>query len=423
MKSLAYALLLSLLFSASAQAAVWVHDKQRSWNDYWQQQYANWVATRVGPKFFKDLGYPYSQIPLDCADAHYALVAYFARMNQLPFRVNRGGISNLTKSFDHIRDPEERLAAFIRFLRGNYGTESLAHADTYPVGISSVMPGDIFMYKVGSNGNHTRHTYIIKNVNPDGTFDVLYSTQANADLNGPLSRRSTYMFNKAPVNGGVDYGHWGFRRMKPAQYSETDHSRIPGANFEQYELAQRLSAVEFFRAVKRVNQTVSESPQMLLSRHFNGLCSSLVDRIDIVKKGIAHQNRLGGSCMNFQDYDAHSTPSRDSGLKMDYTNYQYDFEDLKSRGDLNRVQSNLAYATQGIFNSRRSESERSQLYSSCPIDFGTSSGQKISTDMGTFRDNLFAGNVSFHPNDNIYRRWGFKSGSKTSCTQYYGYPE
>ena len=54
--------------------------------------------------------------------------------------------------------------------------------------------------------------------------------------------------------------------------------------------------------------------------------------------------------------------------------------------------------------------------------------QTVSTEIGlidlaTFRVNLFDGKVSFHPNDNIYHRWGITRGNKTRCEQYYGYPE
>lgn len=410
----------SLMLALSSQAAVWVHDESKSWNADWQSKYANWVASEVTPTYFKDLGKPFSNLRMDCADTHYALVAYFAARHGLPFRVNLGAVTNLTDRFDHLPAGNARLAAFINFLRANYGTESLSHRDTYPVAVNRLMPGDLFMYKVGSDGNYTRHTYIIKNINPDGTFDVLYSTQAIAAVNGSLKRNRSYMFNKAPTNKGVDHRFWGFRRMKLPQQAALDQRDVPGANFEQYDRALSLSAGEFFRWVKKVNQKVAESPQMLMQRHFTGVCNSVTERIEVVQKAVDHLRATGGACMTFQDFDAHSTPSRDSGLMLEYENYQADLDELRSAAKLAAVREDLRLNSETIFLRQRSERDRLKLYSGCPVNFGRSAEMK--TDLGTFRDALFDREVSFHPNDNIHRRWGFAVGSRTSCKAFYGYP-
>jgi hypothetical protein len=64
--------------STSAFASVWNASSGKKWNSKWQQKYMSWVATKVGPNFFKDLGGPFADLKIDCADAHYGLVAYFS---------------------------------------------------------------------------------------------------------------------------------------------------------------------------------------------------------------------------------------------------------------------------------------------------------------------------------------------------------
>lgn len=410
---------LILLLALHSQAAVWVHEEGREWDAQTQRDYAHWVATQVGPDFFKQLGSPYSALKLDCADAHYALLAYYSRMHRLPFIVNNGNTTNLTTQFDGYSNSDKRFTEFVKYLRQSFGTESLVHRDSFPPALSNLMPGDLFMYKVGSGGNYTRHTYIIKNINPDGTFDVLYSTQANAAAGGALKRKTSFMFQKAPVNSGQDKNRWGFRRLKPFQYAGYDHADIPGADFEQYRLAKSLSSLEFFRYVKKTNQTIEESPQMLLSRHFENMCTTLNERVEIVQKAITHQKKIGYACMNFQDYDTHSTPSRDSGIILDYNRYYADYGELAESNKLSQVKPLLAANTFTVFNSNRTEQERVQLENSCPVQFVSNRVM----DMGSFQDALFKGDVSYHPNDNINWRWGIADGPRTRCEEYYGYPE
>lgn len=409
-----------ILTGLPARAAVWEHEPDKSWNADWHRKYANWIATEVTPTYFKDLGRPFSDLRMDCADTHYALVAYFAARHRLPFAVNLGGTTNLSNRFDHLPPGQARLAAFIAFLRANYGTESLSHRDTYPVAIKRLMPGDLFMFKVGSNGNFTRHTYIIKNINPDGTFDVLYSTQAIAEINGSLKRNRSYMFTVAPTNRGADHRFWGFRRMKLPQEAHIDQAALPQTSFEQYDWAFNLSATEFFRRVKKANQKIAESPQMALQRNFTAVCNSVKERIDAVNKGLARQRALGGACMDFTDYDAHSTPARDAGIMMEYRTYRADFDEIRNAGRLSALREETRFFTETVFTRQRSEQEMIRLYTGCRIDFGSRRDQ--STDLGSFRDALFAGWVSFHPNDTLYQRWGFEDGGPTSCPEYYGYP-
>jgi hypothetical protein len=411
MKKTIFTLMFFVLF-LDAQAAVW--NSSQHWNNSWEQRYSNWIATSVKPDFFKNLGSPFSNLRIDCADAHYALRAYFAQKHGLHFVVERGALSNKTTRFDGYGSSTQKLYRFMVHLANNYGTESIVHNDTYPVAVNDIQPGDLFMYKVGSNGNYTRHTYIIKNINLDGTFDVIYSTQDRAKKGRALGRHWEYMFDKAPLNSGVDRNHWGFRRHKPSNKAHLSQESISESDFSQYTLANRYGNLGFFRRVKSINQTVKESPNRIAERNFKAVCTNVKDRVKSVQSGVNYNNSIGGRCMSFQDYDTYSTPSRDTSIKNSYLNYEYDVENV-SWSRLNDYNQNLFSWT---FDNSLSNYGRNELIDSCPVS--TSIGM---IDLSSFRINLFNGRVSFHPNDNIYRRWGFTRGSKTSCTEFYGYPE
>ncbi len=416
-------LLLALLVlgTVNVQASVWNHDPSKTWNRAWQERYAQWIRNEVRGDFFKSLGGPFARLKLDCADAHYALVAYFSRENGLPFAVAQGQLTNMTTRFDHIGSWDGRLAAFMDYMRAHYGTEALVHHDTIPPTISDLKPGDLFMWKTGSNGNYTRHTYIIKRVLANGRFDVLYSTQANAAQTGPLKSKSDYMFTKRPNHGGGDRNHWGFRRLKWPQEASVAQENIGRSNFEQYAWARQLSTFDFFVKIQEINQTSSQSPGELVENLFNTLCDTVLERISIVEDALAPQTRLGGACMNYQDYDAHSTPSRDSSLMQEFRTLKNYLVRFQQNGKLNQIPQELRTVVLAIYATDLNNQEKMDLYRYCPIKFGPRDTDW--TDINSFQINLFAGRVSFHPNDNLYRRWGFPRGNKTNCKVHYGYPE
>ncbi len=404
-----------LFFTLSAQAQVWV--AQKSWNSAWQDRYAQWIASKVGPQFFKELGGEYAKLKMDCADAHYALKVYFSYQNGLDFAVNGGKITNATTRFNHLSG-DKKIAAFINFLSSSLGTESLAHQDTYPIAVREVAPGDLFMYKVGTNGNFTRHTYIVKNINVDGTFDVLYSTQDRMHKGLPLNRHKSYMFTKAPLNGGVDKNHWGFRRAKLPSFASVAQESLNFADFSQYSLAQKLGQIGFFREVRRIHQTVTESPNMMTKRNFDTICNEVKDRVSIVTNAVKFVRGVGGRCLNYQEYDTYSTPSRDSGIRDNYRNFELDYASIVQKNQSAKVDATLFKNASVIFaKGTISGSQAQQVYKACPVKTGAGD-----VNLANFKQGLFAGKISFHPNDNESLRWGLSNSARTRCTEFYGYP-
>jgi hypothetical protein len=408
-------------WSYPGQAAVWQHRPDLQWDEAWQKQYADWVETQVKGDFFKSLGGHYAPLSLDCADAHYALIAYFSRMHELPFAVSGGQLTNLESRFDHLTDPEQRMAAFIRHLADTLWTESLVFQDTFPQKVSDLRSGDLYMWKTGSGEGATRHTYIIKKINSNGTFDVLYSTQANAAKAGPLRLRQEYTFPHSPRQVGADQDRWGFRRMKMPQHSAWDQSAVPGASLEQYEWARSMSQIQFAHRVQQTLATVQESSEQVVGRQLGRLCQSVQGRVEVVLEAVAYAEAIGQSCMDFRDFDIHSTPSRDKALMDSFAALEFQLQMIDESGSWGTLSPQTQAVARALFSEQLTPAEAEGLFQFCPIQFGHQPDQQ--THLQELRTALFRGEVSFHPNDNLWRRWGFQVGEKTSCQQYYGYPQ
>ena len=214
-----------LMLSAQSGASVWEHD--REWGASDDLAFSRWVSRSVKTTFFKDLGGSYKYLRLDCADALYGLRIYFAAKNRISFSARKGKITNEMDRYDHIQNEDRRIAKFIAYVAGQIGTETMAHNDTYSVSIRSLRPGDLFMYKYTTNGtSYTRHSYIIKNINVDGTFDVLYSTQARRDSGRPMARVRHESFQHKPLHYGSNKYGWGFRRWKRPSQAHLNQSQI-----------------------------------------------------------------------------------------------------------------------------------------------------------------------------------------------------
>ena len=398
--------------------AVWPV-KNRQWDDYWQNRYRLWVANHVDADFFTSLGAPFDKLKLDCADFHYALLSYFAREKNLPLSFNYGNWKQSTHRFSHIEDPDQRLYQWIRATSNNYGTENIVHSDSIPVGFDDLQAGDLFLYKIRSGDEFIRHTYLIKGINPNGTFDVLYSTQARAKEGLPPKRDRQRVFKYKPDNEGRDQNHWGFRRMKPPRFIRLSQEKIPLSDFSQYDLARELSSAKFFATLKKQIQTREETPTDILTRHLTRLCEDLKDRNDSVQLAIQYVESLGGACLNYQDYDAHSTPSRDFTFRQNYGALKTELKNLETLQLLDKADSGLLTIAQTLFATQRNPESEAMLTQYCSINPLSQTPIHLGILWNRFQEGL----VSYHPNDTLERRWGERNSPHTSCYEYYGSPE
>ena len=407
-----------LLAISQLHGAVW-EDKQ-FWDRKWEQRYQQWIVSeKVHPRIFVGATSPYRGLVLDCADAAYALRAIFAFENSLPFAIHsptgsRTGdseyLTNRTTGFDHLGAKTQRLVAFLNYIGASVGTENLTRLDTFSPQIASLGAGDLFTYKIAkTSGNTVRHTYIIKEINPQGTFDVIYSTQAIARNRLPLLWKEHYQLTNRPHNP------WGFRRFKwphLLSVSMEDYPEELAPSLEQYQLAGQLGERGFFRYVQQRLAQQSETPEMRLQRLLKAVCLETQGRIEVVNLAVKYVQQVGGRCLNYQEFDTHSTPSRDQQLQKMFEILEEDYRQLELAGNLNLL-SWQQRQWMGNLLSNSGETDNS-LITMCPINY--SNGKVLS--LGQVYQRLKRQQMSTHPNDLREIRWG-DQGGRTTCPSWY----
>lgn len=413
-------ILLLLLKTLSLQAVIW--EDTRSWTVQDEEEFSRWMqSSAVHETMFTDPKSRYFGINTDCADTAYAFRAIFAFEHGLPFAItnpsgSRSGktINNRQNNYDYLKTPEQKLIKLINDIGESVGTENLSFYDTYPVQLKSIRPGSMFTYKIKARfGNFIRHAYNIKNINPVGTFDVIYSTQANKEKKLPLIRRKEREFENLP------HSPWGFRKFRWPEHLGKDISNIPvelGASMEQYDLAKSLSEKDFFKLVRKTVATTNESYAERVTRSLNAACVESIARIDYVNQAIDHLKTTNNACMNYEEFDAYSTPARDKALAEMYEKLNSSYKEAKKAGELNLIPPTTLALVEEILDQKlfsfRDESEALREF--CAIEYKT--GTIIS--MKTLYKRILSNDLSSHPNDTIEVRWGEK-GKKTNCKRWY----
>ena len=304
-------------------ASVW--DDNQLWSVQYEEDFSIWMSSNsVNETMFTDSKSPYFGISTDCADTAYALRAIFAFEHNLPFAISnpsgaRGTnktLNNRQNTWNNLPTNKQRLVAMINEIGDSVGTENLAYFDTFPIAINNITPGSVFMYKIKARfGNFIRHTYNIKNINPVGTFDVIYSTQANKAKGLPLIRRKDREFENMPSEP------WGFKKFRWPDQLGLSLADIPdelGPSLEQYTLAKQLGEVGFFKYVTKTLSKTIEPANQKMSRLFNSICVEAQARIEYVNQGLGHLLETNNACMNYEEFDAYSTPARDQMLKRTF---------------------------------------------------------------------------------------------------------
>lgn len=409
---------LFLIFSPSSKSDVWVG--QENWSDEWETRFSEWIKSKkVHKNIFVAADSPYKGIVADCADVVYVLRAIFAFENGLNFSTKNPlasassevrHFSNSMTRFDHISDPLKRFVAFANYIGQILGTESLVANDSYPIELKKIIPSDMFLYKIKRNDQFVRHGYNIKNIDKRGNFEVIYSTQSIRDAGDPMFQRVKGLYN-APINY-----RWGFRRYDYGVSADVERSlNARGARSnEQFPLATTLGERGFFAHVKNLLKLEIEQPDSVFSNSLKEYCEQVVERINIVNKALAHQRVLKGECMNFADFDTHSTPSRDRRLKDMVTNLKLDFEELRP-DQLNLLSAKTLSLLEGLFHQNPTQGNLDDLKNFCPISYK----ENHLVNLRDIRTRVIQGLLSSHPNDTLELRWGETTDGKTNCRTYY----
>lgn len=408
-----FALLTLAFTSLKVSASVW--EDTESWSLAYEEKFAEWMgSTAVREGMFTSPSSPYYGVNTDCADTAYALRAVFAFENNLPFAIiNPSGsrdisktLNNKTRKFDYIGPQNKRLVALITEIGESVGTENLTRYDTYPVAIKSIKGGTLFTYKMKARfGRFIRHTYNIKSVNPIGTYDVIYSTQANHAKRGDLLRRRDREFENLPSDP------WGFRRFKWPEHLGKSLSVIPTeleASNEQFSLANSLGE-GFFKYVSTQIATIKETTAERLTRVFNNVCQEAQARITYVNEGLDYAKQTG-QCMDYAHFDAYSTPARDGVIKDMFLTLETTLNFAKRQGGFDPTI--LSFA-EYIFTGKGNV--RSELLNACPITYRL--GTTI--DLATFWSRMKNDRMSSHPNDIVEVRWGEVTRPLTRCKRWY----
>ena len=405
-----------VLSSFKISAAVW--EDTQSWSLEYEQKYSQWMqSTSVREGMFTNVNSPYYGVNTDCADTAYAMRAVFAFENKLPFAItNPSGsressktLNNRSNKFDSAGPENKRLVALITEIGESVGTENLTRYDTYPVAIKSIASGGLFTYKRKAKfGKFIRHTYNIKDINPIGTFDVIYSTQANQQSHGDLLRRRDREFENLPNDP------WGFRKFRWPEHIGKEITAIPmelGASNEQYELAATMDTAKFFKYVSSVLATTAETSSERLRRLFNTVCQDSQARITYVNEALEYLKVTGNACMDYQKFDAYSTPARDEALKEVFEKFKQTMNEGKQFKNFMDPQI-LAFA-EYIFKGKGTV--QAELLAACPINYRP----ETTIDLALLWKRLGAGRLSSHPNDIVEVRWGEATKPLTKCKRWY----
>ncbi len=310
-------LLLFVFWSASLQAAVWT--SQNNWSKTWETKYQNWVAHDWKPDFFMNPNnQKYYRIPHDCADAIYLMRLVFSYENKLPFVINNANrpgklLSNKMKQWDHLSEPQ-RIRQFMLYINDRVGTRSLAK-DTYPIPLSQIRAGDLYV-EPGS------HSYQIIGITDTGITVIMSSTT-------PASPKMMIRLYAYPFFMPKDTKNMtdGYRRFKWPGNILKPMNQQPGFSAEQYAIAAKTeyNYVAFTdiiaKKLRRRPEPIAEKTKRVLL----GLCAFAKERVNYVNDGLKYLHKLRSAkgthgratryCMNAQEYDYYSTPSRDKRLK------------------------------------------------------------------------------------------------------------
>jgi hypothetical protein len=403
-------LLFIVVATHKAQAEVWT--AKNTWNEEWEQKYSDWVRTAVNEDFFTRGRY--GNIDTDCADAVYLIRIAFSYENSLSFAMrdpsgSRNFISNSMTRWDSKKSEADRVRALMDYVSDLGSTQSLPQ-DTYPIAISRehLTPGSIWTRaSMTANswlgrlfyGDISGHAETVKDVRATGTVQLISSTVPRKIRELTVSSNLVYV----PDNRGQ-----GFRKFIQPQNYKLPIENQKGYSLMQYSMGKekqqnqngkmvetgRRSAEAFSKEVYALLALREESRDEARSRYAQDICSMSKSRIEVVLDGV----RLSKSikrCMDKDEYESYSTPSRDHRLEVA----------LDQLLDLDEAT---------FFRSNTKAIDRAAAF--LDLCGNLNIGNGISLSLRDFLKNVNNNTISSNPNDSLEARWGL-STQKTSCAK------
>ncbi len=396
-----------LIFSSNiSQATVW--QETDTWNSSWEQKYSDWIRNSFDEGIYTSGSF--KDLPTDCADAVYYARIIFSYENKLPFVIKdaTGGpnfISNIMIRFDDIQEPLQRVRKFMDFVGDVTSTKSLPN-DTYPVAVnrSNIRPGTVWSRPRISSDNIWRrifggtvkedpgHAEIVKEVAETGAIYLIGSTVPKAIRK--LNTTSSLVF--MPVETSTGFRNW----MQPTYYSKSSEN-LPGYSLEQFKelghTANDNRSLDSWSSEVQARLALrDETKPEFITRQVMSICSLVSARVDTVTKSEVRRAKLSGACMNADDYDSYSTPSRDKRITTTLKQL------ISTAGGF------------GLTSAQRAKVLRPYLNNAC-ADIQISADQTIS--LYDFSILMLKNKVSSNPNDSFAARWGLED-STSNCPKY-----
>lgn len=383
-----------LLLSQNLHAEVWA--SKNSWNRDVETQYVQWIQSKLTFDIFSNPNGPYYGIKTDCADAAAALRTIFAYEHQLPvyFKDNDGLlITNSSSKYDHLTNKTERLKAFLRDMGENIGSETLASDNTYPIALSNIRPGDVYITKwTDASGIDTRHVYIVKDILPTGDLLLFSSTQPRA-IRPLLARKGM----PSHIISGEPYG---FKRFSSGP--KFDH---PEQSFSQYDDLKNGERF-YFGKIKETHQKVKDTFENNINQRIENICMALQTRVHVVNLALEEFEKNNRQCFSHDEYDEYSTPSRDHNIVIDIQSLIFGWKTIKQRQIEPQLSEKLQSALEYLSGNISTDESRAALNSFCQL-----SEIQNSLDIRFFYDRFKAGAISSNPNESKNARWGLERES------------
>lgn len=283
-------------------AAVWI--VRADWDEAAEQDYSSWVSQNWTNDVFTN---PESQLfglKTDCADASYAMRAFYSFQNGLPVDFHRYDgtrVDQSMSSFDHIADPLARFRSYLNYVFDVTDTRTLSR-DTYPIDISreAIRAGIVYV----SPGIHS---YQITGLDQYGVTQTLSSTV-------PREQRLLFNHYGFPFYIPQDTKKYsdGFRAFKTAQQNNSQLKSL-----EQYKIGESSSGdfILYQEQLIQKLQLKTEPFERRISRIKGNLCFFSRERAVLVADAFVAKNKIVGSCFNAGAFDGYSTYIRDEKLK------------------------------------------------------------------------------------------------------------
>ena len=395
-----------LLFQMKAYAEL--YQATRSFENIDELEYSEWVKNNVTSDIFSNPNSPYYGIKTDCADAAIALRVIYSYEQKLSFeyRENNGRIlTEKTSLFDHVSSNQiEKLKAFIAYIGENTGSEILAHYNTYPIELKSIRPGDLYITRwKNSNGEFTRHVYIIKEVLATGDFTLISSTTPRA-IRPLLARKGMPLkiFTESP---------FGFKRF--LNDVRANPRIMPDYSLFQYE-AIKSGEESFFKLVKNTLKVTEDTLELNIQRLTENVCVALKARVNVVQIASEEKKKLRNTCFKKSQYDEYSSPSRDRNIIQDIERLRNGYRTIVKRDLALELEESTKKGLDYLIGEDKTDSALSAMRDLCNVKVPFPHGQFATIHIKLFYDRYNIALISSNPNHSLESRWGFK-GPDNSC--------